>query len=181
MVRWGGQPAGVKSLQSVYTRAQREALAAAYERHGVTARQVVELAATGALEHPSGAALGPFATTESTVRSLGRRQRLRAQAEAATTRTANLPPRDGVERLRCRLADAIDTELDRIELEQDEGRMVSGEALRQVARAIRELASIPGPNEPRPAPPGAKVNGIRDGGETRGGVAGRILAASHAW
>lgn len=151
-------------------------MAAAYERPSLTARQVVELAAAGALEHPSGATLGPFATSESTVRSLGRRQRLRAQAEAATASTASLPPRDGVERLRCRLADAIDAEMDRIEIEQEEGRMVSGEALRQVGRAIRELASIPGPNEPRPPRPGAKVNGVRDGSETRGGLAGRILA-----
>lgn len=164
-------------LHRVYTRQQREAIAAAYER-GFSARRVVELAAAGALEHPSGATLGPFATNESTVRSLARRQRLRAQAEAAATSTANLPPRDGVERLRRKLADAIDAEIERIEIEQAEGRPVSGETLRQVGRAIREMASIPGPNERRPLAPGQKVNGVRDGSETRGGLAGRILAGA---
>lgn len=167
----------MRRLQPVYNHCQREALTAAYER-GIGAPQVVALAAAGALEHPSGATLGPFATTESTVRSLARRQRLRADAEAAAASTASLPPRDGVERLRCKLADAIDSELERIEIEQDEGRILSGEALRQVARAIRELASIPGPNEPRPPRPGAKISGVRDGSETRGGLAGRILASA---
>ncbi len=66
----------------------------------------------------------------------------------------------------------------RIEIEQAEGRLVTGEALRQVARALRELAAIPGPNDPRPPAPGAKINGVRNGSETRGGLAGKILAAS---
>jgi hypothetical protein len=164
-----------------YTPAQREAIASAYGQVGVTAGRVVELAATGALEHSNGATLGAFHTTENTIRSVGRRARLRRERMAAATSTADLPPRDAVERLRRHLADAIDTELRRVEIEQEEGRAVSGETLRQVARAIRELASIPGPNDPRPPVPGAKVNGVRDGGETRGGLAGKILAASRAW
>jgi hypothetical protein len=75
---------------------------------------------------------------------------------------------------------AIDVELTRIEIEQHEGRFAGGEALRQVARAVRELASIPGPGELRPPAPGAKANGIRQGGETRGRLAGRILAQRRA-
>jgi hypothetical protein len=152
-------------------------MAAAFERPGVTARDVVDLAAAGSLTHPSGARLGPFLTTQSTVRSQAGRARQRRERKAANTRASELPPRDGVERLRCALADGIEAELRRIKIEQAEGRPVSGEALRQVARAIRELASIPGPRDLRPPAPGAKVNGFRDGSETRGGLAGKILAA----
>src|ERR1019366_7851956 len=65
-----------------------------------------------------------------------------------------------------------------IEIEHSEGRFVTGEALRQVARAARELAAIPGPTDPRPPAPGAKVNGVRYGSETPGGRAGKIMAAA---
>jgi hypothetical protein len=137
---------------------------------------VVALAAAGTLVHPSGARLAPFDTTENTVRSVARRARRAEGTALATAEAVDLPPRDAVERLRRQLVTAIDTELTRIEIEQDEGRSVGGEALRQVARAVRELACIPGPSEPRPPAPGAKLNGVRQGGETRGGLAGRILA-----
>jgi hypothetical protein len=91
-----------------------------------------------------------------------------------------MPPRTAVEILRRRLITGIDAELYRMEIEQAEGRSLRGEQFRQVARAVRELASIPGPNDLRPPAPGAKVNGVRDGSETRGGLAGKILAASLA-
>lgn len=162
-----------------YSARQREALAAIYSRPGVSARRAVELSAAGELEHPSGAMLGPFDTTESTVRSVARRARMRQEREAAVARTSDLPPRDGVERLRCRLVDAIDVELDRIEIEQAEGRPLACDSLRQLGRAIWELAAIPGPLGPRPPAPGVKVNGVRRGGETRGGLAGKILTDHH--
>jgi hypothetical protein len=163
-----------------YTQAQREALAAAFEQPGVTARDVVELAAAGALTHPSGAMLDPFIATQSTVRSQARRERLRRQRDAANTRLAELPARDALERMRVRLADAIEAELRRIEIEQAQNpdRSVDAEQLRQLTRAVREFTWIPGPDERRPAPPGAKRDGVRQGGETRGGLAGRILRAS---
>jgi hypothetical protein len=82
--------------------------------------------------------------------------------------------------MRLQLADVVEAEFDRLEIEQSEGRPVSGEALRQLARAIREFSSIPGLRDPRPPAPGAKVNGARDASETRGGLAGKILAASRA-
>jgi hypothetical protein len=161
-----------------YTQPQREAMAAAFEQPGVTGRDVVELAVAGLLTHPSGATLGPFTTTQSTVRALARRGRQRREREAANTRLSELPPRDATERMRCALADRIEAELDRIDIEQAQGRPVSGEVLRQLARAVREFCWIPGPDEPRPQAPGAKRNGIRQGGKTRGGLAGQILLAS---
>ncbi len=163
-----------------YTRPQREAIAAAFAEPHRRASDVVELAAAGKLVHPSGARLGAFATTQSTVRSEARRARLRWQRHAATARVSELPPRVGLERMRCELADALELELRRIEVEQAHGRAVTGEQLRQIARAIRELAWIPGPEERRPPPPGAKLDGVRRGGETRGGLAGRILTAHYS-
>jgi hypothetical protein len=161
-----------------YTQRQREAMAAAFETPGVTGLDVVERAAAGALMHPSGATLGPFATTQSTVRALARRARQRRDREAANGRLSELPSRDATERMRCALADRIEAEFDRIDIEHAEGRSVSGEVLRQLGRAIREFCWIPGPNEPRPQAPGAKREGVRQGGKTRGGLAGQILLAS---
>ena len=53
--------------------------------------------------------------------------------------------------------------------------VVAGTPLR--GKTESELAAIPGPNDPHPLAPGAKINGMRNGGETRGGLAGKILAA----
>jgi hypothetical protein len=170
----------VAVLTARYTQWQREAVASAYTWTSATAGRVAELAARGELKHPTGALLGPFNVPASTVRSLARRARLREAAALAATALVDMPPRDAVERLRVQLVTVIDAEIDRIEAEQSEGRAISGETLRQVARAIRELASIPGPNGPRPPAPGAKVNGVRDGSETRGGLAGKVLIASLA-
>jgi hypothetical protein len=170
----------VPALTVRYTLWQREAVAAAVMLAGATAPRVAAVAAAGELEHPSGARLGPFEIPENTVRSIVRRERARQAAAQAAVELVDQPPRDSVERLRQRLAVAIDAELTRIEIEQAEGRQVTGEVLRQVARALRELASVPGPNDPRPPAPGAKVNGVRDGSETRGGLAGKILATSRA-
>lgn len=168
------------SLPSRYNRWQREAIAAAYDLPGVTARQVATLAAAGELKHPSGAVLAQFDVPENTVRSVGRRARRKEAAEAQMVGLLVLSPRNAVERLRQRFVVGIDRELSRIEIEQGEGRAITGEELRQVARAIRELAALPGPQDPRPPAPGAKVNGRREGGETRGGLTGRIRAAHHA-
>jgi hypothetical protein len=173
-----GNLLGVIAQTPRYTPWHREAVYEAYA--WATAGHVTELAASGLLEHPSGARLGPCSIPENTVRSIARRERLRRAAAQDAVALVDQPPRDAVERLRRRFVTALDGEMTRIEIEQMEGRQVTGEALRQVARALRELASIPGPNDPRPPVPGAKVNGARDGSETRGGLAGKILAAHRA-
>lgn len=165
------------TIASRYTRWQREAVVATYDPLDITARRVVELAAAGALKHASGAALAAFDIPENTVRSMRRRARRRQSAETRAVEPWLLAPRDAVERLRQRFVLAIDQELSRIEVEQAEGKSVTGEELRQMARALRELAALPGRNDPRPPAPGAKVNGCREGSETRGGLAGRIVAA----
>src|SRR5438105_9786325 len=96
--------------QQIYSSAQREAMASTYIC-GTTAGRVVELAGAGALAHPSGAKLGPFDTTENTVRTVARRKRLREAARVAAADTLDLPAQDAVERLRGQLVAAIDMEL----------------------------------------------------------------------
>jgi hypothetical protein len=163
-----------------YSQWQREAIIAAIETPGTSAPRIARAARAGTLEHPSGAQLGPFEIPENTVRSIARRARIKREAAQAAIELVDQPPRDAVEFLRRRLITAIDTEMTRIEIEQNESGWIKGDALRQVGRALRELAAVPGPNDPRPPAPGAKVNGIRNGAETRGGLAGKILAAHRA-
>jgi hypothetical protein len=166
------------TLTARYTPAQREAVASAYLGTFASAREVGVRAAAGLLEHPNGGLLGPFDVPPNTVRSIARRARMREDAARSALRLADAEPRDAIERMRIQLADVIEAEFDRLETKQAEGRAVGGEALRQLARAIREFSSIPGPCDPQPRPPGAKLNGVRDGSETRGGLAGQILAAA---
>ena len=165
-------------LASRYTQWQREAIAAAYTLTTATAGRVAELAAAGELEHPSGGRLGPFQIPEASVRSIARRARVREAQAEALAELWTLPPRDAVERLRCRLVDSINRELTRVVIEQEAGRPLDFRAFSGIARALRELAWLPGPTEPQPRRPGSKLNGVREGGETRGGLAGKILAAA---
>jgi hypothetical protein len=155
-----------------YTDAQRDALVEAYVDRGVRpARRVAELAAAGELTH-NGEPVERFTVPVSTVRSLARDARRHRHSTATLD---SLAPRDAVERLRLRLIRAIDRELNRVERRQRAGEPVKGEELRQLARAQRELAQIPGLRDPLPPAPGAKVNGVREGGETRGGLAGPMM------
>jgi hypothetical protein len=154
-------------------------MAAAFELPHLTARDVVELAAAGSLTHPTGALLAPFTATETTVRSQAARARKRQQRAAAKTRIAELPMRDAGERLLHELGDLIEWEMDRIQIERQQGRPVIDEKFRQLVRAIREFTWLAMElDDPRPRPPGAKRNGIRHGGKTRGGLAGPLLRAS---
>jgi len=168
----------VAALAPRYDRWQREAIAAAYALTTATAERVAELAAAGELEHPSGGRLAPFDIPASSVRSIARRARAREAQAEAFAELWTLPPRDAVERLRCRLIDSIDRELTRVGIEQEAGRALDFRAFSGIARALRELAWLPGPTEPQPRRPGSKLNGVRQGGETRGGLAGKMIAAS---
>jgi hypothetical protein len=175
-VRSGGNDAFV--VEPRYSKAQREAIAAAYHPWRCSASSVVAMAAQGALRHPDGARLAAFTATASSVRSIARRARLREQAEVAERPACDLHPRDAVERFRIELSNVLEREIGGLEHEQAVGRPVSFEALRQAIRATRELAWIPERHDPTPPAPGAKVAGVRHGSETRGGIAGRVLAGT---
>jgi hypothetical protein len=159
-----------------YSDEEREALAVAFGDLLIRpARRVVELAAAGKLQL-DGRTLPPFETNASTVRSLAAAH-ARRRAGLATSELAAAPPQDATEVLRRRLVNVADAGIAAIERKQKRSRgEVAFEVLRQAARAVREIAAIPGPNDPRPPAPGAQVNGRRDGGATRGGPGAAILA-----
>lgn len=167
----------VAAFVEKYTPAQREAAALAYEDRKVRpARRVSELAAAGALEH-NGQPLAPFKMPVNTVRDLVRDLRKR-RAGLKSSELAKQPPRDAVEALRRRLVNLADREL--AHEEKRKPGDVEPEKLRQLVRVVRELAALPGPADPRPPAPGQRQNGQRNGAETKGGLAGDILAAHRA-
>jgi hypothetical protein len=171
---------GTAMLPRRYTQAHKEAIIGAYVVRGMTAGQVVGLATCGELVHPSGGRLAPFSVGENSVRSIATRARRAEAAAEAATELLDMPARDAVEVCRRRLLTVIDSAMDYVEIELDAGRWPRGDIIRQLCRATWELAAIPGPYEPPPAPPGAKADGVRRGGETRGGLAGPIVAAFRA-
>jgi hypothetical protein len=163
-----------------YTEQQRLAIAEAYADRGIRpARRVVELAKAGELGF-RGEALAPFATTESSVRTFARVLRKRRAGET-TSKLADMPAPDSVDALRRRLVNACDEAVASIERRQRKDRgKVQWEEIRQAVRVLRELAALPAPGgrgiEPGQRGPG----GQRDGGASRGGLAGSLLAAHRA-
>jgi hypothetical protein len=160
-----------------YTPAQRAALGAAPG----TARDIARRAAAGELTNPdTGEPLEPFEANVNSVRHYRRAWRKSAPATDATP-LVELPPRDAIEQLRLDLLEIADAEKKVIrQLQADKPGAWSLERLRQLARCTLEISRIPGPNEPRP--PGHAVRDAdgRKGPETRGGLAGPLLAAHRA-
>jgi hypothetical protein len=171
-------PAMSTAWEAVYTQQQRDAVAYAYEDRRIRpAKRVVTLAAAGELEL-NGTLLDPFEVNEDSVRHYARVLR-KERAGQVTSQLSDQAPRDAVEQLRRRLVNVADAELKRQErAARKDG--ADSEKLRQIARAVREIAALPGPNDPAPPAPGAKAAGQRTGGETRGGIAGPLLAAHRA-
>ena len=169
--------------QPVYTPDQRRAVQQTYgDRNIRPARAIVDLAAAGELT-ADGHKVAPFTVTESSVRDIGRRY-LRKRQKTAQRAIAAMSATDGLDEIRRRLAVVIDEQLSYVERLQARGRHkdVSGEQLRQIGRAARELAALPGPDG---KPPAGRTPGAHDpqqqrtpDGITRGGLAGQILAAS---
>jgi hypothetical protein len=169
----------VSRFEPKYSAEQRACIVRAYDDRRIRpARRIVEMARSGRLRGLDGRALPPFDVPEDSVRSMARAAR-RARAGEIRSKLEHENPRDVVEILRVRLIRAADAVL------QEQQRLPPGkrnlEVIRQVARVVREIASLPEPWEPRPPAPGAKINGQRIGGETRGGLAGALLKAHRTW
>lgn len=159
--------------EAKWTATQREAVASAVEDRGIGATEVARLAAAGHIEH-EGIRLEPFPIPAATVRTYALRLR-KTRAGKAAAPIADLEPRDATETLRRRLATLVDDRL--AAAERKKKGTTDPEELRQMARAIREFAAIPAKTDPRPAAPGARVNGApRTEGETKGGLSGPLVA-----
>lgn len=154
-----------------YSDAQRLAAAHAVEDLGLTPAEAVAAASAGRLTY-DGKQLPAFDMPRTSAATYARRLRERRLGEA-TGDMAQQPPRDAVETLRKRLVNLADRELGA--LERSKTGSVDPERLRQTARAVREIAALPGPTDPTPAAPGARTNGEQHGGQTRGGLAGPLL------
>ena len=87
-----------------------------------------------------------------TVRDCARKLKAR-RAGKLKSDAAMLPARDAVEALRRRLVSLADREM-RVAERQKRGT-VQPETLRQIARAVREIAAIPGIDDARPIHPGS--------------------------
>lgn len=161
-----------------YTDQQRDALAEAFEDRRIRpASRVVELAEAGELVE--GLAAFTVHGGAGTVRDLAHKLRERRAAEHSSE-LAKQPPRDAIEVLRRRLVTVCEQEINALEKTTRGER--DPERIRQLARAIREAAAIPGPTDPTPPRPGHGAKdpqGRRGEGATRGGLAGGVLAQAH--
>lgn len=170
------------SFARVYSDEQRAAVQQAAERKVGTDSTVVALARAGELTF-DGELVPAFNLTHASAGDI-RRRYLKQREKQERKLLAEQSPRDSVERLRQRATVAIGEQLEYVERQQAKGShsKVSGEDLRQILRAIRELAALPGPQgEPAQGrQPGARAPGEKQApdGRTRGGLGASILATT---
>lgn len=121
-----------------YDDEQRAAVASAVRTPGITGKRVVELAAAGELTTPEGVPLEPFGIPENTVRSIGRKSRIRdARITPAVEPSGELPRGD--EMLE-RLKKLTLAQLETLEAKaKTRSAPVTGEEIRQLARALAEI------------------------------------------
>jgi hypothetical protein len=164
----------VPAFDRKYSNEQADAVASAWNDRGIRpAKRVSELAAAGELTTPLGDKLPGFEIPEGTIRSLARHARRRRRGEI-TSPLSEAGPRDAIEILRRRMANMIDGEMAVEERKRPGTR--DAERLRQLNRALLELARLPGPTDPRPVSPAAKdADGKRAEGGARGGLAGPMM------
>lgn len=164
-----------------YTQQQKDAVASAHLDRGVPYRRIVAMARAGELKI-DGEQVAPFDPNPHSIRDWIRKERKRRAGRAWSPMT-DRDPLDAVETLRRRMLSMADAQLRRLEAKQGDPRQgerikpVSYEEMRQLARAMKEIAGISGPAEARPTVPGQKHNGHQNGGVTTGGMAGQLIAA----
>lgn len=149
------------NLTRKYSDEQRAAVAAAANTPGLTAKRVRELANAGELRSGDGRHLEPFDVPENSVRHYARMARLRP---AAGTSAAAPGSGDDVGQLRRRLLKVANAEMAKLEQRSKGNANVTGEELRQMARALTEIHRLQIPLravEPREAAPGSGPLGER--------------------
>jgi hypothetical protein len=164
----------VPAFDRKYSHAQADAIASAWNDRGIRpARRVAELARAGELTTPDGDTLPGFEIAEGTIRSLARHARRRRRGQI-TSPLSEASPRDAIEIMRRRMANMIDGEMAFEERKRVGSR--DAERLRQLNRALLELARLPGPTAPRPSSPATRdADGKHLRGEAKGGLAGPMM------
>jgi hypothetical protein len=164
----------VPAFDRKYSHEQADAVASAWNDRGIRpATRVSELAAAGELTTPQGDRLPAFEIPEGTIRSLARHARRRRRGEI-TSPLSEAGPRDAIEILRRRMANMIDGEMAVEERKRPGTR--DAERLRQLNRALLELARLPGPTDPRPSSPATRgPDGKQLEGVAKGGLAGPMM------
>lgn len=167
----------MSAFQQKYSDQQKRAAVAAYLDRGIQPmKSVLAMAKAGELWH-EGARVEPFDMPLSTFRSELKRERMR-RVGRIKSQVAKLPAHDAVDQLRVRLVNLAASELDR----QEKAKVRDPEKIRQIARAVREIAALPGAKEGRTHQPGQRdpATQRQNEGPTRNGLAGAILAASRS-
>lgn len=168
----------------IYSKLQRAAIEHAYCHLRIRPASLIgRMARAGELEL-DGERVPAFEIPDASVRYIGKAADRRKAGLAAPDRDA--PPRVRADRMRRRLEALIDQELTRLETatrrkKREDRDPLDGEHLRKIARALRELSTIPAPDELRlPRTPGehAGVGVSKPDGTTRDDMAGSILRAS---
>lgn len=158
---------------------QREAAAEYRLDRALTASKVAELAKAGELTY-RGKKVGPFEITPSYIADLGKKLEKRRRGQSPS-RIAEVEHRDAIESLRR----AAVTEAERL-LRAFQAKAVKDpdnadpKRLGEIIKTIQLAAALPDRNDPRPSVPGARVNGVKQGSEIRGGLAGALLKANAA-
>lgn len=158
--------------EAKYTADQRDALVRAYTVEKLTGPEAVAAAAAGTLQL-RGKRIPAFETNADYVRDCARKVKARRTGKHVGE-LAQLPARDAIEALRQRLvnvAEAMVTDLETLKPND-----IDPERFRQIVRCVREAQHIAGRKETPPPPPGTRRNGTRVDAETKGGIAGGILA-----
>jgi hypothetical protein len=130
-----------------YTERQRDAIAWHYFDRGVRpAQAIAALAGAGELRTRDGDTLPAFDIPAGTIRNMAAAER-RRRSGLLPSPEANMPARDALEALRVRLVNVCSAEIARLERR----RTVPGAEIQALAKALRDLANIPGPDGEAPS------------------------------
>jgi hypothetical protein len=166
-----------------YDNAQRGAIEYAYAELRVRpASRIVAMAAAGELrDGEEGERIPAFEVPLSSAVNIGKLAE-RRRAGQIRAKLKDKAPRDRAELLQARLTCVIDLELERLERRLKAGQEVDPDRFRGLARALKELATIPDPQERRlPRALGESSEHSRtDSHASTDSLAGAILAASDA-
>lgn len=169
-----------------YTDEQRAAIEHAHLENHRKVADIVRMAAAGELKH-NGETLDAFEIPYQSASHIAKRAK-RAREGNARSSLAALPPRDAIDELRRRLLSMADHETKRVQAQLNARKPtpMDAELLRKLARATREIAALPTPDQARTplaagqyTPGAGRDNRAPDTPTTRDNLAGAILKAQH--